>query len=150
MERMDRRACLSYLRSPVRTGKLGTVRKDGRPIVLPVWYDVFEETIVCMIGPGSMKARNIRKDDRVSLCVDDDVTPFSYVEVQGQAILSDEPVQVSYWATRLGGRYMGEELAEAYGKINGSEGELVVSIRPTHIHGYTDITGRYPQPAQDK
>jgi len=46
MERMSREECLQFLRTPVRTGKLATVRKDGRPQVVPVWYDLEGETVV--------------------------------------------------------------------------------------------------------
>jgi PPOX class probable F420-dependent enzyme len=148
MERMTMEECRRFLRSPVRTGKLATVRKDGRPLIVPVWYDLEGETVVFMTAQDSLKARNMRRDPRVSLCVDDEVTPFAYVELEGTVVMSDDADQVRYWATRLGGRYMGQELAEIYGKVNSGTGVLVVHVTPTHIHGYKDITGRYPQPAR--
>ena len=148
MERMAPAECLSFLRSPVRTGKLATVRKDGRPLVVPVWYDLEGETVVFMTERGSIKAKNMRRDPRVSVCVDDEVTPFAYVQLEGAAVMSHEADQVLYWATRLGGRYMGEELAEIYGKINSYAGVLIVRVTPTNMHGYKDLTGRYPQPTQ--
>jgi PPOX class probable F420-dependent enzyme len=132
----------------VRTGKLATVRKDGRPLIVPVWYDLEEETLVFMTGRDSAKARNMRRDPRVSVCVDDEVTPFAYVELAGTVVLSNDADQMRYWATRIGGRYMGQELAETYGKINSGAGELIVHVTPTQLHGYKDLTGRYPQPAQ--
>ena len=142
MERMTADECLSFLRDPVRTGKLATVHKDGRPLIVPIWYDIQEETLVFMTGPGSAKARNMRRDPRVSICVDDEVTPFAYVELSGTVELSDEADQIRYWATRIGGRCRGQALAETYGKINSGEGELVVHVTPTHMHGYKDVTGR--------
>ena len=146
MERMTPEECRSFLLSPVRTGKLATVRKDGRPLVVPVWYDLEGETLVFMTGRDSIKARNIRHDSRVSMCVDDEVTPFAYVELAGTAVMSDDADQVRYWATRIGGRYMGQALAETYGQINSGSGELIVHVTPTHLYGYKDVTGRYPQP----
>ena len=116
MERMTPEECRSFLLSPVRTGKLATVRKDGRPLVVPVWYDLEGETLVFMTGRDSIKARNIRHEPRVSVCVDDEVTPFAYVELAGTAVMSDEADQVRYWAARIGGRYMGQALAETYGR----------------------------------
>ena len=146
MERMTPEECWSFLRSPVRTGKLATVRKDGRPLVVPIWYDLEDETLVFMIGHDSLKARNIRHEPRVSLCVDDEITPFAYVELSGTAVMSADADQGRYWATRIGGRYMGQALAETYGKINSGSGELIVHVTPTHLHGYKEVTGRYPQP----
>ncbi len=148
MERLTPEECRGFLRSPVRTGKLATVRKDGRPLIVPVWYDLEEETLVFMTGRDSIKAKNMRRDPRVSICVDDEVTPFTYVELAGTVVLSNDAHQMRYWATRIGGRYMGQELAETYGKINSGAGELIVHVTPTHLHGYKDLTGRYPQPAQ--
>jgi hypothetical protein len=47
--------------------------------------------------------------------------------------------ELLHWATRIAGRYMGAEQAEAYGKRNAVEGELLVRITPTHIHGEKNI-----------
>lgn len=146
MERMTREECWDFLRSPVRTGKLATLRKDGRPHIVPVWYDLEGETIVFMTGRDSLKGKNLRRDPRVSMCVDDEVTPFAYVELEGTAVMSDDADQRLPWATRIGGRYMGQDLAETYGKINSEEDQIVVRITPTQMHGYKDVTGRYPQP----
>lgn len=147
MERMNSEDCWSFLGSSARTGKLGTLRKDGRPLVVPIWYDLEEGgAIVFMTGRDSLKARNMRRDARVGLCVDDEVTPFAYVALEGTVVMSDDADQVLYWATRIGGRYMGRELAETYGKLNSSSGEILVRLAPTQMHGYTDLTGRYPQP----
>lgn len=148
MERMTKEECMQFLRSPVRTGKLATVRQDGRPLVVPVWYDLEGETVVFMTARDSIKARNMHRDPRVSLCVDEEVTPFAYVALEGTVVMFDDADQVRYWATRIGGRYMGQELAETYGKINSSAGVLIVHMTPTNMHGYKDVTGRYPQPAQ--
>lgn len=148
MERMTKEECMQFLCSPVRTGKLATVRQDGRPLVVPVWYDLEGETVVFMTARDSIKARNMHRDPRVSLCVDEEVTPFAYVALEGTVVMFDDADQVRYWATRIGGRYMGQELAETYGKINSSAGVLIVHMTPTNMHGYKDVTGRYPQPAQ--
>jgi len=146
MERMTREECWDFLRSPVRTGKLATLRKDGRPHIVPIWYDLEGETIVFMTGRGSLKGKNLRRDPRVSMCVDDEVTPFAYVELEGTAVVADDADQRLPWATQIGGRYMGRDLAKTYGEINSEEDQIIVRITPTHMHGYKDVTGRYPQP----
>ena len=146
MERMTREECWDFLRSPVRTGKLATLRKDGRPHIVPIWYDLEGETIVFTTGRDSRKGKNLRRDPRVSMCVDDEVTPFAYVELEGTAVLSDDADQRLPWATRIGGRYMGQDLAEFYGNLNSEDDQMIVRITPTQMHGYKDVTGRYPQP----
>jgi PPOX class probable F420-dependent enzyme len=118
---------------PPRTGKLATVRADGRPHVAPVWYEVDSDgALVFNTGASTVKGRNLQRDPRASICVDDDRT-FSFVVVEGVAEISDDLDEVRRWATRLGGRYMGAARAEEYGARNGVAGELVVRLRPGRI-----------------
>jgi PPOX class probable F420-dependent enzyme len=120
--------------TPPHTGKLATVRADGRPHVAPVWYVVDDDdTIVFNTGASTVKGRNLRRDPRASLCVDDERPPFSFVLVEGVVELSDDLDEVRKWATRIGGRYMGEDRAEEYGARNGVAGELVGRLRPVQI-----------------
>lgn len=132
------RAFLTAL--PARTAKLATVRADGRPHIAPVWYDVDEDgSLVFMTGESTVKGRNVRRDPRVSLCVDDDRPPFSFVVAEGVAEISDDPGEVRRWATRLGGRYMGADRAEEYGGRNGVAGELLVRVRPQRFVSAFDL-----------
>ncbi len=125
---------------PPRTGKLATVRADGRPHVAPVWYDVDEDgSLVFNTGESTVKGRNLLRDPRVSLCVDDDRPPFSFVVVEGVAEISEDPDERLRVAARIGGRYMGEDRAEEYGARNGVPGELVVRLRPTHVTSALDL-----------
>ena len=123
----------NFLLYGTRTGKLATVRKDGRPHVVPIWFDLDGDTLVFTTGHSSVKAVNIRHDSRVCLCVDDETPPFSYIQIQGTAVISTDKEALSYWAKRIAGRYMGEELAESYGKRNSVEGELLVRIAPAKV-----------------
>jgi PPOX class probable F420-dependent enzyme len=128
MQKMTHHEYRNFLLEGTRTGKLATVRNDGRPHVVPIWFDFDGETIVSTTGGSSIKATNMRRDPRVCVCVDDQIPPFAYVQIEGTAAFTDNPDELLYWATRIGGRYMGAELAEAYGKRNSVEGELLVRV----------------------
>jgi PPOX class probable F420-dependent enzyme len=130
----------AFLREGTRTGKLGVVRKDGRPHVVPVWFLLEDDdTIVFTTGAHTVKGHALRRDPRVSLCVDDDRPPYAYVMVEGEATLSDDLGEVLRYATRLGARYMGDEVAEEFGRRNAVEGELLVRVRPVRVRGHADI-----------
>lgn len=134
MPKMPEGAWRDFLTSQPRTGKLATTRKSGAPHVTPVWFDVDGDEIVFTTHDTSIKARNIARDARVCLCVDDDTPPYAYVIVEGTAVNSPiDQEQLLRWATRLGGRYMGVDRAEEYGKRNGVPGELVMRVTPTRI-----------------
>ena len=129
----------NFLMEQVRTAKLATVRKDGRPHVTPVWFILDGDTLVFSTWHTSVKAFNIRRDGRVCLCVDDEKPPFSYIQIEGTAVMSADSEALEYWNTRIAGRYMGGDLAEAYGKRNSVEGELLVRVTPTKIVFMKDV-----------
>ena len=129
----------NFLMEQVRTAKLATVREDRRPHVTPVWFVLDGDTLVFTTWHTSIKAINIRRDGRVCLCVDDEKPPFSYIQIEGIAVMSADSEELNYWSTRIAGRYMGEDLAEAYGKRNSVEGELLVRVTPTKIVFMKDV-----------
>jgi PPOX class probable F420-dependent enzyme len=130
----------AFLRRPVRPATLATVRRDGRPHVAPIWYDLDADgTIVFTTGADTVKGRNLRGDGRVMLCVQDDQPPFSFVTVEGRAELSDDPEPLREWAIRIGGRYMGDDRAEEFGSRNAVPGELLVRVAPTHVVAFKDV-----------
>jgi PPOX class probable F420-dependent enzyme len=119
----------AFLSAGTRTGKLATVRQDGRPHVAPVWFLLDGGDLVFNTGKETVKGRTLARDGRAALCVDDDNPPFSFVIVEGTTTLSEDLPQVRHWATRIAARYMGEDQAEAYGARNGVPGELLVRLR---------------------
>ena len=141
MTGMTAEECRSFLLRPVRTAKLATVRPDGRPHVVPVWFDLDGDTIVFTMWHKTVKAANLRRDARACLCVDDETAPFGYVQVEGSVTISSDMEQVRYWTTRIAGKYMGREKAGEYGARYGVEGELLVRVNPSKMIGQKDIVG---------
>ncbi|MFI6437829.1 PPOX class F420-dependent oxidoreductase [Streptomyces sp. NPDC050759] len=122
-----------------RTGKLSTVRADGSPHVAPIWFVLDGDDLVFNTGKETVKGRNLARDGRVALCVDDDRPPFAYVVLQGRARLSEDLDEVRHWAGRIGARYMGEERAEEFGARNGVPGELLVRVRIDRVLAERDL-----------
>jgi len=125
------------------TGKLGTINKDGTPHVVPIWYTLDgENNIIFNTSDKSVKAKNIRRDNRVRLCVDDQTPLISFVTINGIAeIISNEPSEVYKWAKIIAARYMGYNKSEEYGRRNSAEGELLVKIKPIKVIGEKNIAG---------
>ncbi|MYX39652.1 TIGR03618 family F420-dependent PPOX class oxidoreductase [Streptomyces sp. SID89] len=129
----------AFVSSGTRTGKLSTVRADGSPHVAPIWFLLDGDDVVFNTGKETVKGRNLTRDDRVSLCVDDDRPPFSFVVLQGRARLSEDLDELRHWAARIGGRYMGEDRAEEFGERNGVPGELLVRVRVDKVVAVRDL-----------
>jgi PPOX class probable F420-dependent enzyme len=131
----------AFLTAGTRTGKVGYVAVDGRPLVAPVWFILDGDELAFNTGANTAKARAIARDPRLVLCVDLDEPPYAFVQVQGEATVSEDPDELVRTATAIGGRYMGADRADEFGKRNGVPGELVVRLRPTRIIAELDMTG---------
>ena len=130
---------IDFLSDGTRTAKLGYVAADGRPLVAPVWFIVDGNQLVFNTGKEAAKGRAISRDPRVVICVDDQSPPFSFVQVQGVASTSEDPDELLDTATRIGGRYMGADRAEEFGRRNATPGELVVRVTPTKVIAGFDV-----------
>jgi PPOX class probable F420-dependent enzyme len=130
----------SFMLDRARTAILATGRADGRPHAVPIWFDLDDDTLVFTTGESTMKGRNMRRDARVSLCIDEEEPPFHFVLIEGAADLTAGDPDLLYWATRIGGRYMGVARADEYGRRNAVEGELLVRVTPQTIIAYKNIS----------
>jgi PPOX class probable F420-dependent enzyme len=65
---------------------LATVLPDGSPHTVPLWIGTHGDRIVFLTGPGSRKARNLRRDPRVALSIAPADNPFEPVIVRGRVV----------------------------------------------------------------
>lgn len=72
---------------------LASVRPDGRPHLIPVWFVWHQERIYLCIEPASVKARNISGNPSVALALEDGSSP---VICEGTASVVPAP-----WSTAI-------------------------------------------------
>jgi hypothetical protein len=73
--------------------------------------------------------------------VDDDEPPYAFVHIRGHVTLSEDLEELLEFATQIGGRYMGAERAEEFGRRNAVPGELLVRVHPERVIAETDVSG---------
>jgi PPOX class probable F420-dependent enzyme len=129
-----------FLLEGTRTAKVATVMADGAPHVMPVWFVLDGDKIVFTTGRGSVKGRDLRRDPRVAIVVDDDTPPFAFVHIRGRAQISEDLDAMLRFATEIGGRYMGADRAAEFGRRNAVSSELLVSVSPERVITLVDVT----------
>jgi PPOX class probable F420-dependent enzyme len=65
---------------------LASVLPDGAPHSVPVWIATHGDHVAILTGPGSRKARNLRRDPRVALSLTPADNPFQPVIVRGRVV----------------------------------------------------------------
>lgn len=114
-------------------GWLATVRPNGAPDVVPVWYLWEDGEILIYSQPGKRKLRNISANPQVALVLDDTRGGGDVVRVEGtvriasdEAPASENPAYMAKYAAgiqRIG--YTPEQFANAY--------SVAVRITPSRI-----------------
>ncbi|TNC23046.1 PPOX class F420-dependent oxidoreductase [Amycolatopsis alkalitolerans] len=145
MHDMSREEWWKFASEGTRTGKVAVVRPDGTPHVTPVWF-LLDETadgdeLIFNTGVDSVKGRALRQHPRISVTVDDQEPPYSYVQFTAVASLHEDLDEMLPWSTRIGARYMGEDQGEAFGKRNAVPGEYLVRAKITRVVAHADLAG---------
>jgi PPOX class probable F420-dependent enzyme len=123
----------AFANEDTRTGKVATVRANGRSHVAPVWFLVDGDHVIFTTYVDSVKGRALKRDPRFSLCVDNDHLPFTFVLFDAEAELTEDPELLLTWSTRLAHRYMGPDKAEEYGKMYAQPGTYLVRGKITKV-----------------
>ena len=67
-------------------GNLGTLMQDGSPQVTPVWVDYDGTHVRFNSALGRVKDKNIRRDPRVAVTLQDPANPYRYLEIRGRVV----------------------------------------------------------------
>ena len=131
MEEMTPAERRAFLQAGARTGKLATVRPDGRPHVTPIWFLLDGDDIVFTTWHETVKAANLTHDPRAAFVVDDPEPPFAYVLIEGVVEITKQAPDIC-WTDALAAAATWAPIWRAAGGAT-VPGEWLVRLRPTHI-----------------
>ena len=130
-----------FLTEGTRTGKLAYTNAAGRVLVAPIWYIVEDGDLIFNTGADTVKGKFLVRERQATICVDLEQPPYAFVQVQGNAELSNDQGELLRTATAIAARYVGPDRAEAFGERNAVPGELVVRLRPTKVLAAFNMIG---------
>ena len=125
--------------SEVRFGVLATVNADGSPQQTVMWYlPVDRDTILMNTKKGRVKDKNLMRDGRVSLCVEEGQR---YVAMRGRIEVDNDAERGQETMRAVTTRYEGAEeadrqMAEIFGKQHRIT--LTLKIDSVDTHGFED------------
>ena len=126
----------AFLREP-HFAVLATINPDCTPQLTTMWYLLEDDgTILMNTKVGRLKERNLRRDPRISICIEDG---YDFLTINGAVQLIDDPEKAQHDIFRLSARYNGEEKAalqmqEQFSK----EKRLSLLLKPEHIIEHFD------------
>lgn len=112
---------------------LGTVQPDGSPQLSPVWAKRDGDDVLISTTVDRRKAKNLDRDPRADVVVQDPESPYEYAEIRGTAETTTEGGQALIDELSL--KYTGKPYAE-FNPASAQDAErLVVRIRPRKVVG---------------
>ncbi|HEX2282733.1 MAG TPA: PPOX class F420-dependent oxidoreductase [Thermomicrobiales bacterium] len=133
------------LREDVRTfleeerfAVLATVNANGSPQQTVMWYELRGDTIVMNTKRGRKKDRNLIREPRASVCVEDG---FRYVTLAGVIEFIEDPATAQADIAALARRYHDAETAEQMAREVFAPQErvtLLLHVDRADVHGFDD------------
>jgi PPOX class probable F420-dependent enzyme len=120
--------------SAPRIGRLASTMPDGSPHIAPIWYRFEDGAFLVLTDRASRKHRNVERDPRVVLCIDEEKPPYHTVIVRGTVEVAVSPGRE--WREALAVHYLGEEAGRAYTAANDSPNNVLLRIVPERISGW--------------
>jgi PPOX class probable F420-dependent enzyme len=123
---------------------LGTIMKDGRPQVSPIWIDIDDNNNIILFNTaqGRIKQKNISRDPRVSLSLVDKNNPYSMVTIQG-TVIEQTTIGADEHIDKLAKKYLN---IDRYPSHSPSIKRVICKIKPEKIYylppRYTEFIGK--------
>ena len=130
-----------FLAHGTRHAVVATIRPDGRPHAVPVWFALDGDDILINFGQDTVKGRNLLADPRATVVVEDPAPPFAFVSVEGVADLLSDPDEIREGSLKIAHRYLPAEQVDGWVEYATSPGKVIARIRPTRMIGVDKVGG---------
>lgn len=121
---------LSLLRQP-GTCYIATIMADGSPQLTQTWVDTDGEYVVINTVEGFLKLRNIARDPRVAVAIDDPENRFRYKQIRGHVVSTTTEGGAEH-IEALSHKYLGQPYAWHGGR---DQTRVIMKIEADSISG---------------
>jgi len=111
---------------------VATLRSDGSVLAVPVWVDIQDGRPVLNTAEGRSWPRNLQRDPRVTITVQNLENPYEYIMIRGRVAErttegADEHIDA------LAKKYLGQD---SYPFRQPGEQRLIIRVEPEQVHVY--------------
>ena len=128
-------AVRAFLEEP-RFAVMGTINRAGSPQLTVMWYALHphDDIVLLNTSRGLLKERNLRRDPRMSLCVEDGLR---YVTLEGRAQLIEDRAQQEREVNELiAPRYIGQRLGARRWEVIKHADRIGIWLHIEKVHTY--------------
>lgn len=118
----------------IRYAVVATINPDGMPQQTVLWYEVQGDEIMMNTARGRLKDDNLRRDPRMSFCIEDE---YRYLTLRGVVTLDDDQERAQEDIARLARRYTPDGAEGMIANFRTQE-RVTIRMRIDHVHSNRD------------
>ncbi len=107
-----------------------TLMPDGQPQALLTWVDSDGEHLLVNTEPQRQRAKNIRRDPRITVLIHSDQDPWDWSEVRGHVIETVDGSEAREHIDKLSRKYVGTD----YRNPIGPQGRVILKIAADKVN----------------
>ena len=107
-----------------------TLMPDGQPQALLTWVDTDGEHILVNTEPQRQRARNVRRDPRITVLIHSASDPWDWAEVRGRVVDMITGEQARQHIDELSNKYVGSD----YRNPVGPQGRVILKIAADKVN----------------
>jgi PPOX class probable F420-dependent enzyme len=107
-----------------------TLMPNGQPQALLTWVDTDGEHVLVNTEPQRQRARNLRRDPRITVLIHSDQDPWDWSEVRGHVVNTVGGSEAREHIDKLSRKYVGSD----YRNPIGPEGRIILKIAPDKVN----------------
>lgn len=131
---MSKEEIEAFLKEP-NIAVVATVTPDGAPHAVPSWYEYDEGDIVLHMGPNARRYGNLKRNDRVTVCIDTRTPPYKAVIIEGRARMEEGRYEgdISTRMRRMAIHYLGETAGNLYADSIEWQQTVIARVTPRRV-----------------
>jgi PPOX class probable F420-dependent enzyme len=107
-----------------------TLMPNGQPQALLTWVDSDGEYVLVNTEPQRQRARNIRRDPRITVLIHSDADPWDWSEVRGRVVETIDGSEAREHIDKLSRKYVGTD----YRNPIGPQGRVILKIAADKVN----------------
>jgi len=107
-----------------------TLMPGGQPQALLTWVDADDEHVLVNTEPQRQRARNVRRDPRITVLIANSENGYDWAEVRGHVVETVTGEQARKHIDELARKYTGQDYAAPIGP----EGRVILKVAPDKVN----------------
>lgn len=112
--------------------RMATLMPDGAPQLTVLWYRCVDDALRIVCPAGAQKRRNLERDPRVSVVVEDPASAARFIELRGRAEVVHDDAGARLELAHIARRYVGARAESMVAALSDAP-RVILVVHPERV-----------------